>query len=138
MVEELLALSTPEDRLSFLMERPHLHSKLEPYNRTEARKVPGCLSGLWLKADNCDGTCSFSAYSESDLVHGVVSFICDLYSNRSTAEVAEIGGALVEPLKLDGLLSTTRKRAVHSTLAFIQHSIRIEADIALCATANAA
>jgi sulfur transfer protein SufE len=138
MVEELLALSTPEDRLSFLMERPHLHSKLEPHDRTEARKVPGCLSGLWLKADIRDGGCSFSAYSESDLVHGVVSFICDLYSGRPPTQIAEIGGSLVETLKLDGLLSTTRKRAVASTLAFIQHSVRTQVEINACATANAA
>jgi cysteine desulfuration protein SufE len=138
MVEELLALSTPEDRLSFLMERPHIHLALEPHERSEARKVPGCLSGLWLKADIRDGACSFSAYSESDLVHGVVSFICDLYSNRSTAEVTGIGGSLVDLLKLDGLLSTTRKRAVYSTLAFIQNSVQSEVDSTACATANAA
>ncbi len=119
LVEELLALYTPEDRLSWLMERKPFHAELAPHDRTDSRKVPGCLSGLWLKADLVDGRCFFSAYSESDLVHGVVSFICDLYSNRSSEEILSIGDALTSYLKIDGLLSTTRKRALSSTLSFI-------------------
>jgi cysteine desulfuration protein SufE len=119
LVEELLALCTPEDRLSWLMERTPFHAELSAHDRIESRKVPGCLSGLWLKAELVDGRCFFSAQSESDLVHGVVSFICDLYSNRSCEEILSIGDALTSYLKIDGLLSTTRKRALSSTLSFI-------------------
>jgi len=138
MVEELLGLSTAEDRLSFLMERPHQHAVLAPEERIDGRKVPGCLSGLWLKAEVKDEALLFSAYSESDLVHGVVSFICDLYSHRSAPEIGEVGGSLVEVLKLDGLLSTTRKRAISSTLAFIQHSARAAVEAQQFTTMNAA
>ena len=122
LVDELLALNTPEDRLSWLMEREPVHKPLSLDERTDARKVPGCLSGLWLKAELEGGRCCFSAFSESDLVNGVVSFLCDLYSNRTPEEVLEIGGSLANALKIDGLLSTTRKRALSSTLAFFAHS----------------
>jgi len=122
LVEELLALDTPEDRLSWLMERSHDHAPLTAEERTAERKVPGCLSGLWLYADGQDSLCFFRAFSESDLVHGVVSFVCDLYSGRSPEEIIAIGDRLTQGLKLDGLLSTTRKRALSSTLAFIQHT----------------
>ena len=124
LVEELLALDTPEDRLSWLMERSPLHNPLLPEDLLEERKVPGCLSGLWLKTEVVGSTCFFSAYSESDLVHGVVSFLCDLYSDRDCAEVIEIGDLLATALRLEGLLSTNRKRAVVSTLSFFQHTAR--------------
>jgi cysteine desulfuration protein SufE len=124
MVEELLDLTTAEDRLSFLMERQPTHPLLEAHERTETRKVPGCLSGLWLAADCQDNQMMFRAYSDSDLVGGMASYVCDLYGKRSPSEVVQIGSSLADLLRLDGLLSTTRKRALSATLAFILHSAR--------------
>jgi sulfur transfer protein SufE len=122
LIDELLALDTAEDRLQWLLEREPLHRTVEPAERTEECKVPGCLSGLWLKADIRHSRCFFSAHSDSDLVHGVVSYICDLYSDRSPREILEIGDLLIRSLRLDGLLSTTRKRALSSSLAFFHHT----------------
>jgi sulfur transfer protein SufE len=122
MVAELLALDTAEDRLAFLMERPHRHLPIPLNERLDSRKVPGCLSGLWLLCATDQDLLHFSAFSESDLVHGVVSYVCDLYSGRTAREITEIGETLTRILKLDGLLSTTRKRALYSTLSFITHS----------------
>lgn len=122
LINELLSLNTAEDRLSWLMERTPLHSSLTTEDRIDARKVPGCLSGLWLKAETRDNRCFFSAFSESDLVHGVVSYLCDLYSTRSPIEILELGSSLAVSLKLEGLLSTTRRRAVASTLSFFAHA----------------
>lgn len=119
MVEDLCALTLAEDRLSHLMEREALYPPLGSDERLDERKVPGCLSGLWLKGDLRDGRCYFSCHSDSDLVHGVVSFVCDLYSNRTPEEIASIGGSLIDLLRLDGLLSTTRKRALLVTTTFI-------------------
>jgi cysteine desulfuration protein SufE len=121
LIEELMALQTPEDRLSWLMERAPLHDPLSQSDLIPSRKVPGCLSGLWLKGELREGLCHYSAYSESDLVHGVVSFVCDIYSCRTAEEVTTISDSLVQKLRLDGLLSTTRKRALSSTLSFIIH-----------------
>lgn len=124
LVDELLALDTAEDRLSWLMERPPLHKPIPQDDRVEEKKVPGCLSGLWLHAEMVESTCFFSAYSDSDLVHGVVSFLCDLYSDRDCSEVLEVGDLLARSLRIEGLLSTNRKRAVSSALSFFQHTAR--------------
>ena len=120
LVEELLALSTAEERLEWLMERSPIHRRIDPTKRTDDCKVPGCLSGLWLRGEIQDAHCYFSAHSDSDLVHGVVSYICDLYSQRSPAEVLELGDILTRSIRLEGLLSTTRQRAVSSSLAFFK------------------
>jgi sulfur transfer protein SufE len=58
------------------------------------------------------------------MVQGISSFICDLYSARTPEEVLEIGDALVNILALERLLSTTRRRAVSSTVSFILHTAR--------------
>jgi len=126
LVDDLLALDTAEERLSWLMERRHLHQPVPCEERDDERRVPGCLSGLWLKAHIVESRCFFSAYSESDLVHGVVSFLCDLYSNRDCSEVLEIGDLFVYALRLEGLLSTNRKRAISSTLSFFRYSVNTQ------------
>lgn len=122
LVEDLVSLPTAEDRLSWLMERQYQHRPLALSERTDDCKVPGCLSGLWLKAHVQGDICGFAAHSDSDLVHGVVSFLCDLYSDRSCGEILSIGDLLSGALGLEGLLSTTRKRAVSSALAFFRHT----------------
>jgi sulfur transfer protein SufE len=58
------------------------------------------------------------------MVQGIASFICDRYGSRSAEEVLEIGDTLVSVLALERLLSTTRKRAVSSTVSFILHTAR--------------
>jgi cysteine desulfuration protein SufE len=122
LAEELLALTSPEERLSWLMERTPLHAPIPESELSPACKVPGCLSGLWLTASVTDGLCYFAAHSDSQLVRGVTSFICDLYSSRSAEEIMRLGNSLSDMLKLDGLLSMTRKRALSSTVAFITNS----------------
>jgi cysteine desulfuration protein SufE len=122
LIDELQALTTVEDKLSWLMERKPLHAPIIAEDRTESSKIPGCLSGLWLKAELSDGYVLFQAFSESDLVHGITSYVCDLYSYRAPKEILTLGASLAQSLKLDGLLSSTRKRALSSTVSFITNS----------------
>jgi cysteine desulfuration protein SufE len=124
LVEEYRDLDTSEDRLAWLMERPSFHAAVATEYLTDANKVPGCLSGLWLHGSVSEGQCHFGAKSESDMVQGIASFICDLYSSRTPDEVLEVGDALVNVLGLERLLSTTRKRAVSSTVSYILHTAR--------------
>lgn len=124
LVEEYRDLDNSEDRLAWLMERPSIHAPMAPELMTPERKVPGCLSGLWLNGYVREGVCHFEAKSESDMVQGIASFICDLYGSRSPEEVLEIGDTIVSILALERLLSTTRKRAVSSTVSFILHTAR--------------
>ena len=124
LVEEYHVLDNNEERLEWLMEREPSHMPVPTEFVTQERRVPGCLSGLWLHAVVTDDLCFFSAKSESAMVQGIVSFICDLYSNRTAREVLTIGDSLVKVLALERLLSATRKRAVESTVAYITHTAR--------------
>jgi sulfur transfer protein SufE len=60
----------------------------------------------------------YQAKSESALVQGVVSFLCDLYNGRTAEEVIAAGRSLADELQLQGLLTITRRRAVESTVGF--------------------
>jgi cysteine desulfuration protein SufE len=124
LVEAYRDFDNSEDRLAWLMERSSLHSPIPTERITDANKVPGCISGLWLHGGVSEGHCVFGAKSESAMVQGIASFICDLYGSRTPKEVLEIGDTLVSVLMLERILSTTRKRAVSSTVSFILHTAR--------------
>ena len=119
LLEEYAFNQTAEEKLSWLMERPTLHDQVPESQFTPDKRVPGCASGLWLTGEvRVDGV-SFNARSESSMVQGVACFLCELCSGIPTSEVGSLALQLSTQTGLEGLLSTTRKRAVHSTLAFI-------------------
>lgn len=120
------SLDSDEERLEWLMERPPLHADVPAEFTTPERRVPGCLSGLWLRGVVQDGVCHYSAKSDSAMVQGIASFICDLYSGLSPREVRQVGDSLVHVLGLERLLTATRKRAVSSVIAFIMHTAEPE------------
>lgn len=123
LIDDYQLLDCAEDKLAWLMERQPNHQAVSGGYCTPERRVPGCLSGLWLHFDQTpDGMCSFSARSESAMVQGVVSFLCDLYSGRSPEDVLSLGSSLAQELKLEGVLSLTRRRAVASALSFFAAS----------------
>jgi cysteine desulfuration protein SufE len=129
LISDYAFLACAEDRLAWLMERQPLHAGLSESYCTPERRVPGCLSGLWLHVEqSSDGSVLFAARSESAMVQGVVSFLCDLYSNRSAQQILALGDTLAQQLKLEGVLSLTRRRAVASALAFFRSSATEIAD----------
>lgn len=138
LVEEYLALESAEDKLTWLMERTPMHDPVPVGDRTPERRVPGCLSGLWLGAQMRAESYRFSCTSESEVVQGIGSFLCDLYSERSAAEIQRIGPAFATELKLDGLLTLTRRRAVSSIVGFILHSASERNNDVLAAPVRAA
>jgi cysteine desulfuration protein SufE len=128
LLDEYAALDTAEDRLSWLMDRESAHSDLLESDMTPEKRVPGCVSGLWLKAVVREGICSFYARSESPMVSGVVTFLCELYSGLSPEDVITLATTIPGKLALEGLLSTTRKRAVSSAISFFRHTAQQHLD----------
>ncbi len=119
LADELLSISSPEERLEWLMERSPIIPTIPPTERHTASKIEGCLSGLWLKANLNEGLLTFSCSSDSNLVQGIVSFLCDIYSMRSPSELLQLGDKPIIELKIEALLTTTRKRAVWTSYEFI-------------------
>lgn len=119
LITELSALHSPEDKLNWLIERPAKHAPIPDELATPERRIPGCLSGLWLQFDRQNTTCYFRARSDSAVVQGVASLICDLYSEVSCEVIQDLGASLVEHAHIEQLLTSTRKRAVRIITSYI-------------------
>ena len=75
---------------------------------TEANRVQGCASQVWLAGSIEDGRCRFRVAADSALVLGLAALLCELYDGESPAEVAGIEPELIRELELEKQLSPTR------------------------------
>lgn len=119
-VKDLLALHTHEDRLMFLTERPPIGPLLPQEERVDACKVPGCLSGLWIKGEAINGEWRFRTFSESSVVLGVATLLCDLFFGASSDEIVSVTDEEISALMIEQLLSLNRRHAVSKIIDFIR------------------
>jgi cysteine desulfuration protein SufE len=119
-IRDLLTLSTYEDRLLFLTERSIKVPLLALEERDDTCKVKGCLSGLWIKGIQKNGTWEFRTFSESSVVLGVASLLCDLFFGATSEEVLSITDDEIAALTIDQLLSLNRRQAVARIIEYFR------------------
>ncbi|KKB76434.1 cysteine desufuration protein SufE [Devosia soli] len=117
IAENLSFLDDWEDRYRYLIELGQALPKLEPTERTDANKVNGCVSQVWLVTQPVkqDGTIALHLKGESDamIVQGLVAILLALYSDRPAAEIAETDAvAIFDQLGLREHLTTQRSNGL--------------------------
>ncbi len=120
LADELAAIDDAHERLSLVVERARRTPPLPPEARSEANRVRGCVSVVWLASECREGRCHFRGDAESPVVRGLVVFLCEFFSDLPPAVVA---AAEVDPLDALGLaqnLSPTRTNG----LAAVRRAMR--------------
>ena len=108
LVERLRIIEDPQERLSALMGRAKKWPAPEPAQLTEAYRVRGCQSRVWLISRVEDGVCRFRMECDAPMVKGLVALLCELYEGASPTEVRDFEPTLVEDLGFDRMISPTR------------------------------
>lgn len=119
-VAELVAVTDPQDRMALLVQRGRQLGGLPDGDRTEARLVPGCLSKLWFVPSFADGRCSFRCDSESAIVKGIASLLCDFFSQCTSGEILAYQGDFLSEAGIDQHLTPNRRNG----LGRLRHLIR--------------
>jgi cysteine desulfuration protein SufE len=116
-----------EERFRYVIELGRGLEPLTDAERTDANKVRGCASQVWLVFERtADGRLKFRGDSDAHLVRGLIAILLRLYSGRTPAEILGIDAkAAVEQLGLPGALSTQRSNGLFSMVERIR---RIAAD----------
>jgi len=116
-----------EERFRYVIELGKSLSPLTDAERSDANKVRGCASQVWLIAERTtDGRIEFRGDSDAHLVRGLIAILLRLYSGRTPEEILAIDAkAAVERLGLPGALSTQRSNGLFSMVERIR---RIAAD----------
>jgi len=114
LAEEFDLLGDWEERYRYVIE---LGGDLEPLSeaeRSEANKVRGCASQVWLVTEpQGDGTVRFRGDSDAHIVRGLSAILLRLFSGRRPAEIISFDiKAAFQRLGLAGALSTQRSNGL--------------------------
>ncbi|MBS7539348.1 SufE family protein [Ancylobacter lacus] len=128
IIEDFELLDSWDDRYRYLIE---LGRRLPPFPealRTEATKVQGCASQVWLvshpTADE-SGRLSFEGDSDAHIVRGLVAILLALYSGRTAGEILAIDpGATFERIGLRDHLTPQRSNGLRSMVERIRADAR--------------
>jgi cysteine desulfuration protein SufE len=124
-----------DDRYRYVIELGRTLPPFPESARTEANKVQGCASQVWLRTSTQpDGTggpvMSFVADSDAHIVRGLIAILYALYSGKPVREILSIDAlALFGRLGLRENLTPQRSNGLRSMV----ERIRSEANAALAA-----
>jgi cysteine desulfuration protein SufE len=112
------------ERYQYLID---LGRKLPPFPddlKTEANKVSGCQSQVWLAPSGDAMRLEFRATSDSAIVSGLIALLLRVYSGRSASEILDTHPTFVESIGLAKHLSPTRSNGLAAMLAAIKQHAR--------------
>lgn len=120
LIEDLAVIDDPQERLSLVVDRARKRPSLPESERTEANRVKGCVSLAWVVGEMRDGHCHFRCDADSPLVRGLITLLCDFYSDATPADIVATEPELLEKLNLARNLSPTRLNGLGSVRATIK------------------
>lgn len=125
LLEEFEFLSDWEERCDFLIDLGFELPPMPEADKTEANRVHGCQSMVWLTTDlqESDGRKVLQITADSDalIVKGLIAVLLAIYQNRTPEEVLKIDVRdYFSRLQLDKYLSTQRKNGLMGMVERVQ------------------
>jgi cysteine desulfuration protein SufE len=124
IAEEFAFFGDWSERYQYLID---LGRKLPPFPeewKTEANRLKGCQSQVWIVAEGDASRLDFRATSDSSIVSGLVYLALRVYSGRSAAEILATPAEYVAQIGLAKHLSPTRTNGLAALLGFINDRAR--------------
>lgn len=122
LVAEFDLLGDWEERYRHVIELGRELTPLTDAERSEANKVRGCASQVWLVTEpQPDGMVRFRGDSDAHIVRGLIAILLRLYSGNGPADILAFdASAAFTQLGLSGALSTQRSNGLASMVARIR------------------
>lgn len=117
---EFDALDDWDDRYRLLIDLGRALPPMPDALKTDATKVRGCASQVWLYPSNDNGTLHFQADSDAAIVKGLVALVLMLANGKHPSEIdASAIRARLDALGLARHLSSNRTQGLASMVARI-------------------
>lgn len=120
--DEFELLGDWEERYRYVIEMGKDLAALTDAERSDANKVRGCASQVWLVTEpQADGRLTFRGDSDAHIVRGLIAILLRLYSGGTPAEILAFDAkAAFDTLGLSGALSSQRSNGLASMVARIR------------------
>ncbi len=117
IAEEFAFFSDWTERYQYLIDIGRPLASFPDHLKTEAFRVQGCQSMVWLVPSGDAGSMHFEAASDSAIVSGLLALILRVYSDRSAREIVATEPSFIGAIGLAKHLSPTRSNGLAATLA---------------------
>jgi cysteine desulfuration protein SufE len=127
--ENFAILDEWDDRYRYLIELGRTLAPLPEAARTDANKVSGCASQVWLTTKVTPGACgpvlSFAGDSDAHIVRGLIAILFAMYSQRPARDILATDAlALFDRLGLREHLTPQRSNGLKSMVGRIREEAR--------------
>lgn len=116
LIRRLLFIEDAQERMAVLMDQSKRLGGLEPSEKIDQNRVPGCVSRVWVVVSLEEGQCKVRFDAESPMVKALVGLICQLFDGADPAEVGVFEPIILEELRLHRELSPTRLNGLHQVI----------------------
>src|SRR3954471_23551707 len=122
LADEFEVLGDWEERYRYVIDLGKGLAPLTDTERSDANKVRGCASQLWLVTEpQADGSLRFRGDSDAHIVRGLIAILLRLFSGHTPAEISGFDAhAALARLGLSGALSAQRSNGLASMVARIR------------------
>jgi cysteine desulfuration protein SufE len=122
LADEFELLGDWEERYRYVIELGRDLAPLGDAERSEANKVRGCASQVWLVTEpQGDGSIDFRGDSDAHIVSGLIAILLRLYSGQPARDIAAFDAkAALDRLGLSEALSSQRSNGLKAMVARIQ------------------
>ena len=116
LVEEFEMFDNWMDRYQYIIDMGKQLPDFPEERRTEAFKIQGCQSNVWMCHEQAGDKLVFKATSDAAIVSGLIAVLLRIYSERTAEEINQTEPHFLKDLGLDKHLSPTRSNGLHAML----------------------
>jgi cysteine desulfuration protein SufE len=129
LAAEFELLGDWEERYRYVIELGRSLEPLATAERSDANKVRGCASQVWLVTEaQANGALRFRGDSDAHIVRGLIAILLRLYAGRTAAEILAFDAkAAFQRLGLTGALSAQRSNGLFSMTERIRRDAMAQA-----------
>lgn len=121
MIDDFAFLDDWEARYMHVIDMGKAMPPLQDFEKTDAHKVKGCVSQVWLVSEFEGGKLKFTGDSDAHIVKGLVAVVLKVFSNRSPAQILSIdANQILKALELDEHLSPQRSNGLKAMIERIK------------------
>lgn len=120
LIEEITLIPDPYERLGYIVDRGKQAQGLSEDLRIDSFKIEGCMSQLWVVPEFKAGHCQYHSESDSAIVKGIASLLCDFYSGAKPEEIVKTDADFLGEVGITQHLSPNRRNGLSRIVESIQ------------------
>jgi cysteine desulfuration protein SufE len=120
IVDEFGCFGDWTERYQYLIDLGRRLPQLPADARSEANRITGCQSNVWIVHSGDASRLDFGGGSDSSIVAGLAALLLRVYSGRSAEEILATEPHFIETIGLSAHLSPTRSGGLASMLKRIR------------------